>query len=153
MRIFPYYHETLVLPLASENVIQILLEQTFVKGVSLSANQKFTGIINSDSFRISEKISRPDNFIPLIKGKIEKTSKGSIIFTSYNLLFSTALFLSFWSIITLMLTLIFLFQFDQPIYSGISFAAFVFNYLFTAANFHRKVKSARQTFYSLFTDD
>ena len=151
MRIFPYYFETLVLPISADDVTQILLKNTGHQDKEPNQSKKFTGLVETPLFRISEKLQRPDNFIPLIKGKIESTTKGSIIFTSYNLLFSTALFVAFWSVITLLLSFLFLFEFNHPLYSAISFGAFLLNYLFTSANFHRKVKGARQTFYNLFT--
>ena len=153
MRILPYYHETLVLPFTSDKVIQILSENTIHPVERNSGHQKkFVGMIEAESFRISEKLNRPDNFIPLIKGSIEKTSKGSIIFTSYNLLFSTALFVSFSSVVTMLLCLLFLFQFNNNLYAIISMAAFIFNYYFTSTHFHRKVKGSRRAFYSLFTE-
>ena len=151
MKIFPHYYETLVLPFSSNKVKQILIDNTLVPGDNKNSEKKFAGHIEADNFRISEKLNRPDNFIPLIRGSVENTSKGSIIFTSYNLLFSTALFVAFWSFVTLMLSIIFLFKYNQPVYSAIALFAFLFNYLFTSANFHRKVKGARETFYSLFT--
>ena len=151
MKVFPYYYETLVLPVSSNKVSQILMENTSNHHDKENLHSKFIGHVESDNFRISERLNRPDNFIPLIRGTIENTSKGSIIFTSYNLLFSTALFVAFWSFVTLMLSLIFLFKLNQPVYSALALGAFLFNYFFTSVNFHRKVKVTRETFYSLFT--
>ena len=151
MRIFPYYFETLVLPLSSEKVVQVLLKNTSPPKVESESKSLFLGHVDSHTFRISEKINRPDNFVPLIKGTIENTSKGSIIFTSYNLMFSTALFVAFWSIVTLVLALILILKFNESLYSAISLGAFFLNYVITSINFHRRVKDARQTFYSLFT--
>jgi len=152
MKFLPYYFETVVLPLDADEVSEILIRNTnTIKSESEGSSKKFQGEISKRKFRINEKLGRPDNFLPIIKGKIEPTSKGCIIFTNYNLMFSTAVFVSFWTIVTLLLALLFLFQYEQVIYAAISLVVCLVNYLFTANLFHRKVRISKDVFYSLFT--
>ena len=152
MNFVPYYFETLVLPFTSVEVLEII-NLNIINGNASQENKDRTymGSISKSKFRIYEKLNRPDNFLPVIRGRIESTSKGCIIFTSYNLLFSTALFLSFWTIVTLLLFILFLFEFNQTLYSAISLLACILNYLFTSNQFHRRAKKSRSSFYSLFT--
>jgi len=152
MNFVPYYFETLVLPFPSEEVFDIINLNTITRHASQEyKDQLFIGSISKRKFRIYERLNRPDNFLPVIRGRIESTSKGCIIFTSYNLLFSTALFLSFWTIVTLFLFILFLFEFNQILYAALSLLACILNYVFASNQFNRKVKKSRETFYSLFT--
>jgi len=153
MKFLPYYFETVVLPLDADEVAKVIVRNTYIilKGERAETNKKFQGVISRRKFRISQKLNRPDNFLPTIRGKIEPTSKGCIIFTTYNLLFSTAVFVSFWTIVTLLLAILFLFQYQQSVYASISLLVCMVNYLFTANHFHRKVRISKNVFYSLFT--
>jgi hypothetical protein len=52
-------------------------------------------------------ITHPDNFLPLIVGKIEATSKGSILFITYRMFPSTLFYLSFLCLMLLLASLFF----------------------------------------------
>jgi hypothetical protein len=61
----------------------------------------FNGKVSKKGFAISQIVSRPNNFLPLIKGKIEGGQSGSLVHLEFGLFPSIKYFLVFW--ITLML--------------------------------------------------
>lgn len=87
----PSLTETIVLALPAKSV-----EQRIEKGIS---DRVFEGVLTGQKFSISARIFRPTQFQPVMKGAIEGTSKGSIIFLQYQLMPSTRLYLFFYSFI------------------------------------------------------
>ena len=91
--LLPSISETMVLTLAAEEVAQRLKN-----GVS---DQIFQGAVADTKFRINVRVIRPTQFQPVIKGRVEATSRGSILFLQYSLLPSTQVYLIFWSAVML----------------------------------------------------
>ncbi len=109
----------------------------------------FNGQIKTDSFSISEKVTKADSFLPLITGKLEPTPKGAILFLDYRFFPSTVFFLSFWSVITALLTVFFLIVQQNWVYSLISFILGVLNYIFAKNYFQRKVKRSQHILHQM----
>lgn len=100
----------------------------------------FNGWVEKSRFKLSRKIGRPNNFLPIIDGKIESTSKGSIIFLRYRMFFSTIAFLIFWSVVTTLIALYFYIYEKIYLYGTISLLLGIANYAITVLNFKKQVK-------------
>jgi hypothetical protein len=150
MRLLPFYQETLVLPFHQQETARRLRLATrpLEKGIeyteTVEENFLFNGWVGNDRFRISRKVRHPENFLPLIIGQIEGTSNGSILFVRYRLFFSAAMFLIFWSVITLLLCLFFLLIHQQYIYGLMAGGLGILNYVIATKNFHLQIRSSRK---------
>jgi hypothetical protein len=83
----------MVLTLTAEEVMERLN-----RGVN---EKNFQGTVTAHSFQLNVRVIRPTQFQPVIKGRLEATSRGSILFLQYRLLPSTQVYLVFWSIVML----------------------------------------------------
>ena len=143
--LLPSHDETLVLPLSAE---QVFTKFSLVTRNDLAAIQDrsilFSGWVKEDRFRISLKVNRPNNFLTLIKGRIESTSSGSLVFLDYQLFPTTKVFVTFWFLFALLFTAIVSFQFASTLYllRGLAIAAGI--YWITWANFRIQLKIARE---------
>ncbi|QHT67073.1 hypothetical protein GXP67_10650 [Rhodocytophaga rosea] len=107
MNLLPYQQSILVLPFSAQEII-LKLSQT-VKPFSgdeyLSRKPidtfVFNGWVRENKFRISRRITHAENFLPLILGKIETTSKGSIVFVTYRIFPTVLFFMGFFCLILL----------------------------------------------------
>jgi hypothetical protein len=66
----------------------------------------FNGLISGKSFSISKVVDKPDNFLPLINGKVLPFEQGSRVLVQYSLFKSVNWFFGFWFFLLLALTLI-----------------------------------------------
>lgn len=154
MPFFPNQSEILVSPQSKAAVMSNLGKVTknlnFLAYDALKENKYlFNGKIQEDSFTISLVIDRADSFLPLIKGKIEDTPLGSILFLSYSLFPSSAFFLGFWTIVCLLLCLVFGLISEKYMYSALSFGFALLNYGFAWTHFRRKIKLSQVVFYEI----
>ncbi len=101
---------------------------------------RFNGWVEEGRFRLSRKIRRANNFLPIMSGRIEATSMGSIVFIRYRLFFSTTVFLVFWSAITLLFALYFFVYEQIYINAAVSLLLGVANYVVTIMNFKKEVR-------------
>ncbi len=143
MKIIPRQTETVISPLQPSEINRRLDGLTV--SPSLRSNRPeedamFQGRIHNRTFVLSRKIRHPNNFIPLVNGRIESTSKGSIIFIKYSLFRSSLMFLSFSIGIAFLIGLIFIFTGLPELYSITAFALGLANYLVTLLNFNRQVR-------------
>lgn len=146
MLFLPSKDEFLIFPFSMEFARrQIISELTLTS----TRDKKFIGWIEGEKFRISKKLARPDNFSPVLKGTIEESSKGIIIVVKYRLMFSTKLFLLFWSIILLFLSIFFILQYDAFLYGVIAMATGVINYLIVYVNFKKQVRISHDLFINM----
>lgn len=145
MRLLPIVQETWVLPHPQEEISKKLWNVTRPVGQHAlipdvpEFDFLFNGWIKQDRFKISRVIQRGNNFLPIIYGKIESTSKGSIVFVRYQLFFATIVFLLFWTVVTLLLAVYFYVYEKLYVYSGISLAAGIVNYTVAVLNFKKQV--------------
>lgn len=66
----------------------------------------FNGRVSLTGFAISQVVSKPDNFLPLIQGKIEGASTGSLVYLKFRLFPSVKYFLGFWFLLMFMLSIV-----------------------------------------------
>lgn len=97
----PQKTKTLVLPLTAHEVLTRLDAATNPPD---KAPHKFTplmGHVDEDHFQLALRVRRPNGFVPIANGKIEKTSNGCLIFLTYSLMPSTRFYLLFCSLLIL----------------------------------------------------
>lgn len=159
MNFVPAFSETLVLAYSAKEAKEQLKinvkpspDDAFIPKLH-EQDYLFTGWVRNGKFRIIRNLGRPENFMPSLKGRIESTSNGSIIFLNYRLNFSSVLFLSLWSLITVSMALIFVMVYEHILYATISILAGIINYTFTTFSFQRQVKKTRKVFHSIFDDN
>lgn len=148
MTIIPHKRETLILPFSANEVISRLSIVTQPASFTTSKNSnshiRFVGQINHNSFKISRKINYPQNYLPIITGDIEESSRGCIIFLRYKLFFSSLMFFMFWTVMTALIGSFFLVYPKEYLYAALSFISGFINYIVTVLNFHKQVKISRQ---------
>ncbi len=150
MRLLPLYQETFVLPYDEQETSWRLkrvirpLEKDVEYTEETEESFLFNGWIKNNRFRISRKIRHPENFLPIMIGQIEGTSVGSILFIRYRLFFSAAMFLIFWTIICLLMSLFFLIIHQEYMYAAIAFGLGISNYIIATKNFHIQIRSSRK---------
>ncbi len=66
----------------------------------------FNGKVSNTGFAISQVVQKPDNFLPLIQGKVEGTSMGSLVYIKYSLFASVKFFLGFWFMLMIIFSMI-----------------------------------------------
>lgn len=153
MEYLPFRSETIVLPYGATEVKSRLIK--VIKPVRDKHQQKddeetesshyvFNGTFENDRFTISQIIKHPENFLPLISGKIDATSVGCIIFLKYRMFFSTNMFLGFWSVVTFLMTLLFVIGYNNYLYATVCFGFGVVNYSIAIANFNIQVKKSKR---------
>jgi hypothetical protein len=98
----PQKTKTLVLPLTSHEVLFRLDVATNPPGKSPHKFTPLMGRVGEDRFQLALRARRPNGFVPIATGKIEKTSSGCLIFLTYTLMPSTRFYLLFFSLITLL---------------------------------------------------
>ncbi len=104
------------------------------------AEKSFNGWVKKGRFKLSRKVNRANNFLPLISGKIESSSMGSIVFIEYKLFVWTLSFLVFWLTLTGLFALYF-FVYERIYLNAIfSILLGVANYVIAVLNFHKQVK-------------
>jgi hypothetical protein len=91
--ILPALTETLVLPISADDV-----EQRISTGIK---DKLFVGVSSRGHFSLSPYLFRPPQFQPILKGTIEGSSRGSVVFLRYELYPATKLLIILVSIILL----------------------------------------------------
>jgi hypothetical protein len=142
--LFPRYSEVLVSRFTTNQLMQVIGNATVnVDYLEYSpSNNKgyfFNGQLYQNTFNLSLLVEKADSFLPLIKGKIEQTPMGCILFVSYELFSSSSFFLFFWSIIPLLLGLMFILMEDKYVHATVALLFSIANYGFGIYHFKRKV--------------
>ncbi|TRX50412.1 hypothetical protein FNH22_25560 [Fulvivirga sp. M361] len=145
--IFPRKRETVVLPITTDEVLIKLARVT--RAVSLLTKKEgpqhlFNGTITNAQFTLSLRIDYPNNYIPLIKGRFEDSSRGCILFLSYDLFFSSLLFLVFWSVLSVLISLFLFFYAQESTYAFIALSGGLANYVVTLMNFKKQFFQSKQ---------
>jgi hypothetical protein len=154
MSFFPKHSEVLVSPLKKEELLQkldlVTKDPNFLDYEARNENShQFNGTLGKQGFRISLVITKADSFLPLIKGKLEETPTGSILFLEYSLFPGSVFFLGFWSFVTILLFFFFGFMVEKAGFALISLGVGVGNYIFAWSHFKRKIKISQQIFLEL----
>ncbi|MCA6074400.1 hypothetical protein [Fulvivirga sedimenti] len=140
MTLIPYKSETVVSTLPPQEVL-LRLQLATMPAVERqkSKGAAFQGLIADDHFRISQSLSHPNNYVPLIEGQLDQTRHGTIIFLRYKLFFSSAMFLVFWTMITGAAGAFLLFTKQNYEYAALAFAMGLLNYVIVMMNFKKQV--------------
>jgi len=136
----PKKTKTLVVPLTAHEVLFRLDKAT---NPPTKHPNKFTplmGLIGEDRFQLALRARRPNGFVPIATGKIEKTSNGCLIFLTYTLMPSTRFYLVFCSLIILLLGALTAFYSKNILLCLVALASVAIIHLIAWANFklHRK---------------
>ena len=146
---WPTEQETLVLPVSAGEAAHRLREATQSSDdrepSSIGHSDfVFNGQVKKRSFRLSRKITRPNNFLPFITGQIESTSQGCLLFVQYRLFTMTTAFLVFWLIVTLGFGF-FLARYERLYhYAALSIGVGIVNYVVAVLNFKKQVTISRR---------
>ncbi len=154
MNLLPYHSETLVSALSKKEIlghlIRVTREVNYMDSRTMQGpTVRFNGMIGQEGFRISKVITRGNTFLPLIKGEIESTPRGSIIFLRYRLFPGAIFFLAFWSLILIAFSAFYLFLIGNLAYGLTCVGLAVLNYVLGMFFFHRQVKASREVFHEL----
>jgi hypothetical protein len=158
MTFFLYFRETLILPHDVKDVKTRLIRHVktvaeFRRPYSSSLMavdvHKFNGFFKKNEFRIYKAIKAPQNFMPLVIGKIEPTSQGCIVFLRYKLFLMTRVFLVFWISICLFFAFLFLFYYNHPSLSALSFILGLLNYVIAVAGFRMHLKKTKEELHEI----
>jgi hypothetical protein len=99
---------------------------------------RFNGRVSAAGFSISRRLSYPDNYLPLIRGRVEKIPGGCLVHIRYNLFFSSRIILIFWTLLSLAAAVA-LFWRGQPLGAVPALLFGLGNYGVTMANFRRQL--------------
>lgn len=144
----PYFRETIVSPLRSEEVFR-LLDREIASKKENKLDRAFNGFCSMTEFRLSRKVSYPNNYLPLMNGVIEDSGKGSIINIRYKLFPSTQAFLIFWTSLSLFIGLFVFFGLDRHMYGSLAILAGIANYLVSLFNFRKQLQLSRSLLFSI----
>jgi hypothetical protein len=107
-------------------------------------NYTFDGWAKGYQFKIWQKIHYPEYLLPIIRGKIEPTSMGSIVFVRFSFARGT-LFIMFLALFVLCsLALVFLLLEKNFVNFLFILAFLIGGYMVMMLNFYQKVKIAKQ---------
>jgi hypothetical protein len=154
LNLLPFHSETLVSPLSKKEVLGHLMRVTREVNFLDSRTQlvpgiKFNGMVGQEGFRISKVVNRGETFLPLIKGEVESTPRGSIIFLRFKLFPGAIFFLTFWSIVLLGFSIFYFLVLKNINYGAICLSLCILNYLLGIFFFNRQVRLSREVFHEL----
>lgn len=158
MRAWPGAQETLVSSLKAAEVTRRLRAATLASPqrtveVPAASSAIFNGQVTKDSFRLSQKVTRPNNFLPFITGVAEPTSQGCLLFVRYRLFTMTAAFLVFWWVITLSFGF-YLAHYERLYhYAALSGGVGAINYVIALLNFNKQVVISRRLLREVIDDE
>ena len=154
--IFPYYRQTFVSSYSKEEILEKVRKVT-QEGInyreSAVSKHEFNGTVGTNSFELSRIITQSNTFLPLIKGRIESTSTGSILFITCEMFYTTRVLLVLWSIIPLLIFILNLFLVNGYFYALLALFFGLFNYMITVANFHRQRKISMELIHRILENN
>lgn len=134
-----------------KKALRVTREMNYSDPISIESQEKhlFNGSVDKNTFQLSLKTENADSFIPLIRGKVETTRKGCILFLHYSFFPSTVFFIGFWVVVTFFMMLFFLtLQLDLKL-AALCLVAGMGNYWFSSMHFMRKVKQSQQALHRM----
>lgn len=145
----PHATETLVVALPAPVVAQRLNATTThslrMQNAIRSRKILFTGYVFEDHFSIARKITRPNNYLPLVKGRIEATSSGCILFLTYTLFRSTKVYLIGWTLLSILTGIFAVYLYQEILIGSAAFGLSIAIMAVAWANFNIQLKITRQT--------
>ncbi len=102
--LLPGHHETIVLPRKAADFRELLASATSNKPFIQTDEKQllFNGWVRQEKFRISLRITRPNHYVPLVIGRIESSSSGSILMIDYKLFPTTRILMTLWTILLIL---------------------------------------------------
>lgn len=110
---------------------------------------KFNGWVKEERFRISLRVHRANNYLPLVAGEIESTSGGSILFVDYRLFPTTRMMLLLWTLLLILGSLISSYQTKNVLYLAGGAAAIVLIHAIVWSNFKLQLDITRKALHDL----
>lgn len=151
--LLPTFHETIVLPKSAQGVYELLTKATSNKPFIQSDEESiaFNGWVQEQRFRLSLRVHRANHYLPLVIGRIESSSTGSILLIDYFLFPTTRLLLTLWcTLITL--GAVFASYQARNITFLLGGAAIIILILFIAwSNFRLQLNPTRKTIHQLLS--
>jgi hypothetical protein len=154
MQLWPAKSEMFLSPLGEKEIIRRM--ELAVKPVKFQSfkNQSlgdieeeaflFNGKVSKSGFSISKIVNRPDNFLPLIKGKIEGGDSGSLVHLEFGLFPSIKYFLVFWIILMLLFSIISFVQGDDLLTITFPVIILIASYALIISRFHDAYQKSRR---------
>ena len=146
MNFLPRQTRTIVLPHPAHRVMAGIrrLVRTPQTSAEAPAEWLFNGVVSSRSFSVSRRIHAYQNFLPVMNGRLEDTSLGSILFVRYRMFGSSLGFLIFSSLLIMVVGLFFLIMDSNLPYFLFSLALLTINYIVAIAGFNRQVSISQR---------
>lgn len=141
INLLPHQEETVVLAHEWDTVLARLSGE-IGKPMKAGIPTTLSGWIKDDEFELTLKTRRFNAFMPLVKGRIEPTTKGCILFLNYSLLRANKLFLHFWTFF-LIVSGILLIVFEDELLGNACILLVIFIYGVAWANFKMHLKATR----------
>ncbi|HWA34456.1 MAG TPA: hypothetical protein VG737_10020 [Cyclobacteriaceae bacterium] len=152
--LLPSHHETIVLPHSAETIFRKMYWATSDKPFMQpnEQNLKFNGWVKEEKFRISVRVHRANNYLPLVIGEIESTSSGCILFIDYKLFPTTRMLLVLWTILLVLGALIFSYQTKNIIYLAGGLAVIALIHFVVWSNFNLQLDITRKALHKLLIE-
>ena len=149
--LLPAYHETIVLPRPADEIYQSLAAGTSNKPFIQPDEQKlfFNGWVKEERFRLSLRVHRANNYLPLVIGQIESTSSGSILFIDYKLFPTTRLLLTLWTLLLVLGSVFSFYQTKNILYLAGGAGIIILIHTIVWSNFKIQLKPTREAFHRL----
>lgn len=123
--ILPHASRTLVTILQAEEVFDRMRRATTRQLLTqnLAPEQvRFTGVVQPERFSIAMRVNRPNSFLPIVRGRIEATQSGCLIFMKAALFPATRVYMVFWLLFVVAAGLIAARQYDSPFVLAVAVA-------------------------------
>lgn len=111
----PTFHETIVLARSGKDIRGRLAAITSNDMPTPDSSFWFTGWVLKDRVRLILRVTRPGPYAPVVKGQIEETSTGCILFLRFSLMPNMEWMLRFWYGVLLVGSLSFTYLTRQPL--------------------------------------
>lgn len=119
IRIIPNATRTLVTVLDKTEIYYRLQNVTTgrmrLQNRIIDKNILLVGSVRPDGFNLALKVPRPTTFLPTVRGKVESTKSGSLVFLQFRLFTVTSVYLIFWLLFILMAGVVIAHQYRLPI--------------------------------------
>ncbi|HYF69155.1 MAG TPA: hypothetical protein VD884_13520 [Ohtaekwangia sp.] len=144
MHLLPHKNETLVVA-HSWDVVLKRLTQEIEKPLSFGIPSSLSGWVKDDEFEVTLKVRRYHAFIPVIRGSIEPTANGCILFLEYRMLRFNRFFILIWTFFLIVSGIVLLIYKDM-MFGGICLGMVLLLHTVAWANFRLHLKSTREIF-------
>lgn len=156
--VIPFHNTVIVLPCGTD-LVNYQLKKYTIKPSEHPSNRYqdlkgklFSGNILANEFTVSRILRTQNVFIPIVKGRIEDSKKGCIVFLKFNMLKSPIMLLVFWTILCILLAVFFFFVQNMPYYAFFSLFFVFFNYTVAMLNFNKEVEHTKNLLQQIFNN-